>query len=200
VNIYRHSCSVGSLIATILANPVHDVDSEIFLLQFRDINPIVGFIPRRIGKPTITIRNLETPWQPSARLLSWLLSILGLQVLCRTTTCPGWHIWGCHTPSWKFKKKQEDAHGTVHAYMWFFETWHLDTRNPDNTKKKNKPASGSSIQRTRHLKSAISVMEFLRRCNMIRIVKAQMFVIYRHFHGIFMDSHWPTTTNPPKKW
>lgn len=119
-NIYRHSCSVGSLIATILANPVQDVDSEMLLLQFRDINPLVGIIPRRIGKPTITIRNLETPWQPSARLLSWLLSILGVQVLCRTTTCPGWHIWGCHTPNWKVKKKQEDAHGTVLAYMCFF--------------------------------------------------------------------------------
>jgi hypothetical protein len=60
MNIYRHSCSVGSLIAIIPANPVQDVDPEMFLLQFGNINPLVGFIHRRVGNPTITIPNLET--------------------------------------------------------------------------------------------------------------------------------------------
>jgi len=52
MNIYRHSCSVGSLIAIIPANPVQDVDPEMFLLQFGNINPLVGLIPRRVGNPT----------------------------------------------------------------------------------------------------------------------------------------------------
>jgi hypothetical protein len=36
---------------------------------------------------------------------AWLLSILGLQVLCRTTNnCPRWNIWRCYTLKWNLKK------------------------------------------------------------------------------------------------
>jgi hypothetical protein len=61
VNIHGHSCSVGSLIAIVPANSVQDVDPEMFLLQFGNINPLVGFTPCRVGKPTITIPNPEAP-------------------------------------------------------------------------------------------------------------------------------------------
>ena len=61
MNIHGHSCSVGSLIAIVPANSVQSVDPEMFLLQFENINPLVAFTPRPVGKPTITIPNPDTP-------------------------------------------------------------------------------------------------------------------------------------------
>ena len=52
MSIHGRSCSVGSLIAIVPANSVQSVDPEMFLLQFGNINPLVGLIPRRVGNPT----------------------------------------------------------------------------------------------------------------------------------------------------